>query len=222
VEHGPDAPSPPPLRLAFLISGGGSTLANVLRCIAEGLLNARVVGVAASRDCAGLEHARAANIPFAVVPRGEQFNEVDFSRRLTRQLDAWRPELIVMGGFLTLYLIPAHYQRRVINIHPALLPDFGGRGMYGARVHEAVLASGAKHSGASVHFVDNEYDHGPLIAQRSVDVQPGDTPESLGERVRAVECELLPLVIGWFAAGRVQLDGEGKVTILPPGDAHKQ
>ena len=202
-----------PLRIAFLISGSGSTLANILERSSAGKLNARVVGVAASRDCPGLEHARRHQVPYAVVERGSPFDADDYARRMTDVLAAWQPELIVMGGFLTLYRYPAQYRGRVINIHPALLPDFGGPGMYGDRVHEAVLESGADQSGASVHFVDERYDEGPLIAQVSVPVLPGDDAHSLGERVREAERELLPEVISWFGAGKVTLCDDGTVQV---------
>jgi phosphoribosylglycinamide formyltransferase-1 len=203
----------PPLPIAVLISGSGSTLKNLLERIDGGRLNARVCGVAASRDCSGLQHAADHNVPHVVVPRGKPFDAGDFSQRLTGQIDEWQPELIVFGGFLSLYIIPPQYRHRVINVHPALLPAFGGRGMYGDRVHEAVLASGTKISGCSVHFVDDEYDHGAIIAQKAVAVLDGDTVETLGERVRTAERELYPLVIQWFADGRVTTDSTGEVKV---------
>ncbi|MCH7471724.1 phosphoribosylglycinamide formyltransferase [bacterium] len=191
--------------IAVLISGGGSTLRNILeRCRDGRLQGVEVVGVVASRECSGLEHARQFGVPCAVISRGKPFDAADFSRRLTAQLEQWQPSLLVFGGFLSIYLLPPHYQGKAINIHPALLPRFGGRGMYGDRVHEAVLASGAATSGCTVHLVDNEYDHGPIIAQQEVPVQEGDTVETLGERVRAVECELYPTVIGSFAEKSIE------------------
>ena len=206
-----------PLRLAVLISGSGSTLRNILERSADGRLrDAEVVGVAASRECAGLEYAQQYNVPHAVVARsgsGADFDVQDFSARLTRQLDDWRPDLIALGGFLSLYLIPHQYQGKVINVHPALLPAFGGVGMYGDRVHRAVLDSGTRVSGCSVHFVSDEYDGGPIIAQRTVAVLEGDTPETLGARVREAERELYPSVIQWFAEDRVRLLPDGSVQV---------
>lgn len=201
------------LRVAVLISGSGSTLRNLLELCAVGRLNAEVVGVAASRNCSGLEHAKAFGVPFTVIKRGKPFDVDDFSARLTAQLDEWRPELIALGGFLSLYIIPPQYTNRVINVHPALLPSFGGKGMYGDHVHEAVLESGAKVTGCSVHLVNNEYDAGQVLAQRVVPVMEGDTVESLGERVRATERELYPQVIQWFAEGRVQIGDDGEIVI---------
>jgi phosphoribosylglycinamide formyltransferase 1 len=206
------------LRLAVLISGSGSTLRNILERIADRrLTNVEMVGVAASRECQGLQYAQQYGVPHAVVPRivGEgEFAAQDFSARLTRQLDEWQPDLIALGGFLSLYLFPEQYSGRIINVHPALLPAFGGAGMYGDRVHEAVLASGTKVTGCSAHIVSDEYDGGPIIAQRTVAVLDGDTPETLGARVREAERELYPNVIQWFADGRVKLV-DGQVEVNP-------
>jgi phosphoribosylglycinamide formyltransferase 1 len=205
----------PPLPIAVLISGSGSTLLNLLEHCAAGRLHARVVGVAASRDCSGLAHAQRFGVPGAVVARGKPFDLQDFSARLTAVLDRWQPELICLGGFLSMYLPPPQYAGRILNIHPALLPGFGGPGMYGDRVHEAVLASGTQLSGCTVHLVDAQYDHGAIVAQRAVPVLEGDDVHSLGERVRAAERELYPEVVGWFAAGRVRLGPGGQLRIAP-------
>jgi phosphoribosylglycinamide formyltransferase 1 len=197
-----------------LISGAGSTLRNILERIEDGrLTGAEVCGVAASRDAAGLTYAWQRGIPGVVVDRGRPFDAARFSAEMTGQLDEWKPDLLVFGGFLSLYILPQHYLWKAVNIHPALLPAFGGRGMFGARVHEAVLASGANVSGASVHFVTNEYDAGPLIAQRAVPVLDDDTVETLRERVLGVERELYPEVIGWFARGLVSVDDSGRVHV---------
>lgn len=232
INADPDAPSynprvsteaqaRPPLRIAVLISGGGSTLLNILERIRDGRLNAEVVGVVASRDCSGLQHARDFNVPCAVVERGQPFDAADFSARITARLDEWRPELLVFGGFLSLYLLPPQYRHRAINTHPALLPAFGGKGMYGDRVHRAVLDSGTKVTGCTVHLVDDEYDHGGIVLQRVVPVMEGDDEASLGERVRAAERELLPLVISLWADGRITVGEDGRVQIadreLVPG-----
>ena len=201
--------------IAVLISGSGSTLRNLLDLSAQGLLNARVAGVIASRDCSGLNHAREYGVPYAVVKRGKPFDAAEFSARVTAQLDVWQPQLIVFGGFLSLYLPAPQYAVRTINIHPALLPSFGGPGMYGDRVHEAVLASGARITGCTAHLVSEEYDAGPVVAQKAVAVREDDTVETLGARVRAAERELYPTVVNWFAAGRVSLDASGRVRIAP-------
>lgn len=203
--------------VAVLISGGGSTLRNLLERSADGRLHARICGVIASRDCAGLAHARDFSVPCALVPRqlspGSPFDPQEFSARLTAQLDQWQPRLVVLGGFLSPYLPAPHYAGRVINIHPALLPQFGGKGMYGRRVHEAVLASGVQVSGCTVHLVDEHYDHGAILAQRAVPVLPGDDPASLAARVLAAERELYPEVVNWFADGRLSMDSTGRAVL---------
>lgn len=186
-----------PLRLAVLISGGGSTLANLIDRVTDGRLRgAEIALVVSSRDAVrGCEIARAAGIPLRVIRRREAGSLEAFSAAIGGALDAAGIELAVMGGFLCLWRIPARYQWRVLNVHPSLLPAFGGVGMYGRRVHEAVLASGARETGCTVHIADDEYDHGPIVAQRRVPVLPDDTPDSLAARVQAVERELYPAVI---------------------------
>jgi phosphoribosylglycinamide formyltransferase-1 len=215
----PDGATPRDFSLAVLISGGGTTLRNLLERSADGRLRARVCGVVASRDCAGLAYARAYGVPWAVVPRvaggsgsevregGQRgsFNAQEFSDRVTAVLDRWQPRLVCLAGFLSPYLPPPQYAGRVLNIHPALLPEFGGQGMYGTAVHTAVLASGAQASGASVHLVDERYDHGRILAQQQVAVLPGDTPASLAARVAEAERELYPAVINAVAAGEILL-----------------
>ena len=196
--------------IAVLISGSGSTLKNILALIAAGRLPVRVAGVIASRQCSGLDYAAEYGVPGAIVKRGKPFDATEFSARITVQLDQWQPRLVVFGGFLSLYLAPPRYP--AINIHPALLPGFGGQGMYGDRVHEAVLASGTRVTGCTVHLVDNEYDTGPIIAQRTVPVLDGDTVETLGARVRETERELYPEVIRWFAEERVVI-ADRRVTV---------
>jgi phosphoribosylglycinamide formyltransferase-1 len=208
----PNVPSQP-LRIAFLISGSGSTLLNVLERIADDRLpGVQVVGVIGSRACAGLNHGECRGIPTAVIERGTPFDVNDFSAHITAQLDQWQPDLIVLGGFLSHYIPSPQYVGRVINTHPALLPAHGGVGMYGDRVHAAVLAGGSRITGCTVHIVNDEYDAGAILAQRAVAVLEDDTVETLGTRVRGAERELLPAVIGWFAAGRVSYE-VGKVEV---------
>jgi phosphoribosylglycinamide formyltransferase-1 len=200
------------INIAVLISGGGTTLKNLIGRIADGSCRAQIKCVLSSRAGApGLKYAEEAGLPGIIVPRKEYAGPEEFSEVVTQFLAPFAPELIVLGGFLSLYLYPPQYNARIINTHPALLPCFGGKGMYGTRVHEAVLASGCKVTGCTVHMVDHEYDHGPIIAQRALPVLAADTVETLGERVRAAERELLPEVVNWFADGRVELLPDGKV-----------
>ena len=194
------------LRLAVLISGAGTTLRNLIDKIAAGQLRADIVAViASSADAKGLRHAAAAGIPAFVVDPKSFANAADFSAAVFDHCRNSGADVVIMGGWLKLVTIPDDFAGRVINIHPALIPLFCGKGMYGPRVHEAALAAGAKVSGCTVHFVDNRYDEGPIIAQRAVPVLEGDTPVSLAARVFAAECELYPQVINWIADGLVKL-----------------
>jgi phosphoribosylglycinamide formyltransferase-1 len=197
-----------PLRLAVLLSGSGTTLQNLLDRSAAGRLPARVVQVVASRpDALGLERARRAGVPAAVVSRKESGSLEEFSRRVFDLCRQARAELVCMAGFLQLLHVPDDYLGRVMNIHPALIPAFCGKGYYGRHVHEAILAYGAKVSGCTVHFADNEYDHGPIILQRVVEVRDDDTPEALAARVHEQEDEAYPEAIRLFAEGRLRLEG---------------
>ena len=203
---------PVPLRLAVLISGGGRTLLNLHERIQDGSLPARIEAVVSSRrQVTGVERARRAGLPVTVVER-KRLAEEEFQKTLTAAISD--VDLVCLGGFLSLWRIPPHFAGRVMNIHPALLPEFGGAGMYGHRVHEAVLAAGKQESGCTVHFCDNEYDHGPIILQRRVPLLPSDTLDTLAERVFAEECIAYPEAIRLFAAGRLRIDGD-RVLILP-------
>jgi phosphoribosylglycinamide formyltransferase-1 len=198
----------PPLRLAVFLSGNGTTLQNLLDRSADGRLNVRVVAVASNHPAAfGLERARAAGIPTAVVERRSCASREEFSDRLFGFARAAGAELVCLAGFLQLVLIPDDFTLRVMNVHPALIPAFCGKGFYGHKVHEAALAVGVKVSGCTVHFADNEYDHGPIIVQRVVSVRDDDTAETLAARVFAEECEAYPEAIRLFAEGRLRVEG---------------
>jgi formyltetrahydrofolate-dependent phosphoribosylglycinamide formyltransferase len=204
----------PTIRLAVLLSGSGTTLQNLLDRIGDGRLEAQVVQVVASRaEAHGLARARQADVPAAVVDRKSCGSPAEFSRRIFDLCRAADAELVCLAGFLQLIEIPHDFAGRVLNIHPALIPAFCGQGMYGHRVHEAVLAAGVKITGCTVHFADNEFDHGPIVLQRAVPVLDDDTPDSLAARVFAAECEAYPEAIRLFAAGRLRVDGR-RVRIL--------
>ncbi len=196
-----------PARLAALISGGGRTLMNFVERIAAGELAAEVVQVVASSDCKGVDRARAAGLSVAVVDRKDYADVTAFSAAVDEVILPAEPDLVTLAGFLFLWRFPAALVGRVMNIHPALLPNFGGTGMYGHHVHEAVLAAGCKVSGCTVHFCDQQYDTGPIIAQRTAPVLEGDTPDTLAARVFEQECLAFPEAVNLFAAGRLRVDG---------------
>jgi len=188
------------LRLAVLISGSGRTLANLLERSAAGSLAATADLVLANRDLiGGLEIAAAAGVPTVVLPRAGQ-PLADWSNAVFDRIRDAGVDLVVMAGFLQLLEIPADFTGRVINIHPSLLPAFGGKGFYGEHVHRAVLERGCTVSGCTVHFVDNEYDHGRIILQQAVPVLPEDDHERLAVRVFKAECDTLPAAINQLAA----------------------
>jgi formyltetrahydrofolate-dependent phosphoribosylglycinamide formyltransferase len=195
------------LRLGVLLSGAGRTLMNLHWLIGEGRLSAEIVVVIASRDCGGAQLARQAGLDVHVVHYKKIPSPKEYSERVTSLLDSAGVDLIVMAGFLSLWPIPSKYEGKVINIHPALLPAFGGQGMFGHHVHEAVLAQGCKVSGCTVHFVTNQYDQGPIILQKCVPVLEGDTPDDLAARVFEQETHALPEAIQLLAQVRVQVNG---------------
>ncbi len=202
------------MKIAVLISGSGRTLKNFIELIAADQLPVEIALVISSSAAAGgLEHAESAGIPTSVVNRGEYatdelFGAAIFSRCRTKEVD-----LVVMAGFLKFAPVPDDFAGRVVNIHPSLIPAFCGQGMYGNRVHQAVLDYGAKITGVTIHFVDNQYDHGPIIWQQPVPVFDDDTAESLAQRVFHYELECYPSVLKMIAKGQVSLDGR-KVRIV--------
>ncbi len=195
------------LRLAVLISAGGTTLQNLIDRIAQGRLNAEIVTVISSRaEVYGLVRAQQAGLPHEVVARKGKTRE-QFGQAMYERIRAVNADLVCLAGFLEFLPIPPDFTHRVINIHPSLIPSFCGKGFYGHHVHEAALVAGVKVTGCTVHFADNEFDHGPIIIQKTVSVQDDDTAETLGQRVFEAECEAFPEAIELIAAGRVQVVG---------------
>jgi formyltetrahydrofolate-dependent phosphoribosylglycinamide formyltransferase len=196
-----------PVRLGVLISGGGTTLMNILEYIKQGELNAEVAVVISSLSkAAGVAKSKNAGLDVKVV-RKKDYADIDqFSARIEAELVAANVDLVVQGGWLCLWKIPARYENRVMNIHPALLPSFGGQGMWGHHVHEAVLKAGCKISGCTVHFCTNEYDKGPIIVQRSCEARSDDTPDTLAARVFEQECIAYPQAIKLFDKGRISVE----------------
>jgi formyltetrahydrofolate-dependent phosphoribosylglycinamide formyltransferase len=188
--------------LGVLISGSGRTLQNLIDRIADGTLPARIEVVISSHPgVKGLERAARAGIQTALVSYRDYGDAEAFSRAVTEALDRHRVDLVVMAGFLRRWVFPASYEGRVLNIHPALLPKYGGKGYFGHHVHEAVLQAGEAESGCTVHYADHHYDRGPILVQKRVPVLPGDTPDSLADRVFQAECEAYPEAIRMIAEG---------------------
>ena len=195
-----------PIRLGILLSGSGRTLTNILSQISAGKLSAEVVTVVSSRSTVkGVQVARDAKLSCHIIRTKDYPRVDDFSARVTDVLDEAKVDLIIQAGWLCYWKIPDRYLGKVMNIHPALLPSFGGKGMWGHHVHEAVLAAGCKVSGCTVHFVNNEYDKGPIIAQRTCPVLEDDNPDTLAARVFEQECIAYPAAIQLFAEGRLKI-----------------
>ena len=198
------------LSLAVLLSGTGRTLDHLLRVIAAGELDAWVgVVVSSAPQVRGLAVAETAGLPHRTLQRGNFASDASYSEAIYAALAPYRPDLILLAGFLRRLVVPPKLAGRILNIHPALLPETpaAGRGYYGERVHAAVLASGATESGATVHVVDGGYDTGPVVLRATVPVLPDDTPETLGARVFAAECELYPEAIRRYVASHPELFG---------------
>lgn len=214
TSHAPEWPAavgpPRRLTLAVLLSGSGRTLEHLLRATDRGALVARVAVVVSSRPAVrGLEVAAGAGIPSHVVRRRAFPDDDAFGAAIFEAIASHRPDLIVLAGFLRRLPVPPAWTGRILNIHPALLPEsgVGGRGFWGERVHAAVLASGAQESGATVHVVDDGYDTGPVVLRSRVPVFPDDTPATLGARVFAAECALYPEAIRRHVAAHPELFG---------------
>ena len=203
----------------MLLSGAGTSLENLCEQIDAGAVPAKIVLVIGTRTKAyGLERARQRGIPAVAIPR-KRYPEVGaFNDALHAELARHDVDLVAMLGFLSRFETRGTWAGRVINVHPALIPAFSGQGYYGHRVHEAVLETGAKITGATVHFADDEYDHGPIILQEAVPVADDDTPDSLAEKVQAAERRLVPEAIRLIAAGRLVPEGR-RVRIKPETEA---
>lgn len=198
-----------PIKLAVLISGGGRTLINLHEKIERGELHARIVAVISSLSkVKGVERARSLGYEVDIIRKKDFPDLAAFSRRIDETLVRRDVDLVCLAGWMCLWHISDRWQGRVMNIHPGLLPRFGGKGFFGHHVHEAVLAAGEKESGCTVHFANNEYDAGPIILQHKVPVLPDDTPDTLADRVFEQECIVYPEAIQLFADGKLKLSGD--------------
>lgn len=196
------------LKIAVLVSGGGTNLQAIIDKIAEGVITNTEIAVVISnnKNAYALERAKQAGIEAVCVSPKDYENREQFNQEFLKTLDSYQVDLVVLAGFLVV-IPPAmiqKYENRIINIHPSLIPSFCGTGYYGLKVHEGALARGVKVTGATVHFVDEGTDTGPIILQKAVEVQNGDTPEILQRRVmEQAEWEILPRAIHLIANGRV-------------------
>ena len=202
------------LRLGILVSGGGRTMLNIADCIERGTLAATVRVVISSRaEAPAVHRARERGLDVRVAARSDFAGEDERHDVITSWLLEGLVDLVCLAGYLRWFRVDPSFKNRVMNLHPALLPDFGGHGMYGATVHRAVLDSGATVSGCTVHFVDDRYDHGPIILQRTCPVLPGDDANHLAGRVFEQELIAYPHAIGLFATDRLSIR-DGSVNIL--------
>ncbi|MGB2869415.1 MAG: phosphoribosylglycinamide formyltransferase [Bacteroidota bacterium] len=198
------------MNIAVFASGRGSNFQAILNAIHQGYLPAHVTVLISNKSDAGAsEIARAQNIPAVQISQTKFSSEDAFAQELLDLLRNHQVELIALAGYLK--RVPSRvvrqYRNHIVNIHPALLPAFGGPGMYGHRVHEAVLESGAKVSGATVHIVDEEYDRGPIVMQQTVAISDDETPDSLATKVLTVEHEIYPRALKAFAEKRIHIEG---------------
>lgn len=197
-----------PIRLAVLLSGSGTTLQNLIDKMESRELDVEIVCVISSRkDAFGLERARRHGISAHTVSKCDFDGQSSFNESIWKTIRSYEVDLVVLAGFMLLLEVPPDFHNRIMNVHPALIPAFCGHKMYGHHVHEAVLAYGSKISGATVHFVDDLYDHGPIIMQEAVPVFSDDTPDTLAERVQEMERNIYPRAIQLFAEGRLHVEG---------------
>ncbi len=197
------------MKIAVFVSGKGTNLLNIIKKHQDGYLKSEVKLVISDRDCEAIKNSTSAGIQTAVTDPTEFINESEYGSVLVRDLEKHGCDFIVLAGFLKRIpnIVVNRFANRIINVHPALLPSFGGKGMYGKRVHEAVLEYGCKVSGATVHIVDTEYDHGPVLVQKCTPVYDEDTPDSLAFRIHQIEYEVLPEAIKLFEEGKVKING---------------
>lgn len=192
------------MRVAILLSCTGRTLDNFIKRIKDKTLFVDIVLVISNRNAPGLQYAKDADIPFHITSESEEI----FALCREAMVD-----LVCLAGYLKFIKVPSDFENRVVNIHPSLLPAFGGPGMYGHNVHQMVWESGVKFTGCTIHFADNEYDHGPIIAQEIVPILSIDTPDTIANKVFQEETYLYPKVLNWLAEGIVKV--QGRKVLLP-------
>ena len=207
------------MRLAFFASGGGSNVGAILDAIDAGRLDAEPVLLVSDRGTAGaLDRAEARGVPTAVLPPARFGGKGAFADALLGALVSHDADAVALAGYLKKVpdAVLRAFRHRVLNVHPSLLPAFGGAGWYGRRVHQGVIDAGCRVSGATVHLVDGDYDTGPIVLQEAVRVGPDDTAETLAARVLAVEHRIFPQALQLLATGRLRVEG-GRVRVLGDG-----
>lgn len=203
------------LRLGLLISGGGTTMVNLAQAIATSELDAEIACVvSSSAKAAGNQRALELGLDLTVIRKTSRISDFDYSSAINRQLVERAVDLVVMGGFLKRYLPGKNFENRCLNIHPSLIPAFCGQGFYGMRVHQAVWERGCKVSGCTVHLVNDEYDAGPIVLQKTVEIDADDDAQTIQRKVFALECEAYPEAIRLFGEQRLIIEG-GRVRIRP-------
>ncbi len=197
------------MKLAVFVSGRGTNLLNIIKKHEDGFLKSEVALVISDHQCEAIESSRNAGIRTKVVDTKGFATEADFGKAVLDTLSESKIDFVVLAGFLKKIpnIVVESFKNKIINIHPALLPSFGGKGMYGMKVHQAVIDYGCKVSGVTVHIVDTEYDHGPVVLQKCVAVDSTDTPETLAGKIHVVEYELLPEAIKLFEDNSATIEG---------------
>jgi len=200
----------PQVNIGVLISGSGTNLQSLIDNIEKGNIKGTIkVVISNRRDAYGLERAKKHNIDTVYIRQKDYESFEDFNKAIIEVLKAHEVELVVLAGYLKI-LTPQfieEYKNRIINIHPSLIPAFCGKGYYGIKVHEEVIDYGVKISGATVHYVDEEADTGPIIIQETVEVADEDTAESLQAKVLKIEHKILPLAVKYYCEGKIQIEG---------------
>ena len=200
--------------IAVMVSGGGTNLQALIDAIKKGEINAKICCVISSKaGVYSLERARNNGIPSIVIEKKEFLSEQDYDTKLLNTLSEFNADFIVLAGFLSILSkkVVSQYKNKILNIHPSLIPSFCGKGHYGIKVHEAALAYGAKVTGATVHFVDEGMDTGPIVFQEATEVLIGDTPEILQQRVMKIEHRLLPKAVALLVDDMLYVDGRNVV-----------
>lgn len=211
------------LTLGVLVSGRGTNLQAIIDSIKKGELNASIgVVVANKKDAYALERAEKYGIPTCCVLGEDYEDKREFEKEIIRVLKQFNVELVVLAGFMTILSsrFVQVFKNRIINVHPSLIPAFCGKGFYGEKVHQAVLEYGVKVTGATVHFVDEGTDTGPIILQKPVEVMDDDNTETLASRVLKVEHQLLPQAVKLFEQGRLKLEGRRVKILNGRGESH--